>query len=141
MNAISYGEAYPQFNYHSATYQELQTSERLDLISNEDFRLALSKYDDSTIERRFNLSEIRAVMLNTGYVDSKYAETAPLKRGENGEFQILTLVEYDFEAMVTDETILSNWKKNLRLQTWVHSNVLSARRDVDRVLEVIEDIK
>ena len=141
LNGMAYGASYPSFTSRSATYQELQTSGRLDLIANEKFRVALSKYDNGAQQRRFNLSEIRAVMLSTGYSASIYAETAPLKRDENGEFQILPLVGYDFEAMVSDENYLRQVEAVLRLQTWVHSNIRVQRRDVDTVLEIIKELK
>ena len=80
-------------------------------------------------------------MLSTGYSASKYAETAALKRDENGEFQILPVVGYDFEAMVSDESFLKQVETILMLQTWVHSNIRGQRRDLDTVLAVIEDLK
>ena len=140
LNAMAYGASYPSFTSRSATYQELQTSGRLELIASEKFRIALSNYDNGAQQRRFNLSEIRAVMLSTGYSASKYAESAALKRDENGAFQILPMVGYDFEAMVSDESFLKQVETVLRLQTWVHSNIRSQRRDVDTVLAVIEDL-
>ena len=141
INAMAYGASYPSFTSRSATYQELQTSGRLDLIADEKFRVALSKYDNGAQQRRFNLSEIRAVMLSTGFSESKYAETTSLKRDENGEFQILPIIGYDFEAMIADEDYLKQVEAVLRLQTWVHSNVRAHRRDVDTVLAVIEELK
>jgi len=141
INAMAYGASYPSFTSRSVTYQELQTSGQLDLIANEKFRVALSKYDNGTQQRRFNLSEIRAVMLSTGFSESKYAETAPLKQDENGEFQILPIVGYDFEAMIADDNYLKQVEAVLRLQTWVHSNIRGQRRDVNTVLEIIQDLK
>jgi hypothetical protein len=141
INAMAYGASYPSFTSRSVTYQELQTSGRLDLIANEKFRVALSKYDNGTQQRQFNLSEIRAVMVSTGYSESKYAETAALKRDKNGEFQILPIVGYDFEAMIADEDYFKQVEAVLRLQTWVHSNIRGQRRDLDTVLAVIEDLK
>ena len=141
INAMAYGASYPSFTSRSVTFQELQTSGRLDLIANEKFRVALSKYDNGTQQRQFNLSEIRAVMLSTGYSESKYAETPPLKRDENGEFQILPIVGYDFESMIADGDYFKQVEAVLRLQTWVHSNIRGQRRDLDTVLAVIEDLK
>ena len=141
INAMAYGASYPSFTSRSATYQELQTSGQLDLIANEKFRIALSKYDNGTQQRRFNLSEIRAVMLSTGFSESKYAETTPLKRDEGGEFQILPIVGYNFDAMIADEDYLKQVEAVLRLQTWVHSNIRAQRRDLDTVAAVIEDLK
>ena len=141
INAMAYGASYPSFTSRSVTYQELQTSGRLDLIADEKFRVALSKYDNGTQQRQFNLSEIRAVMLGTGYSESKYAETAALKRDENDEFQILPIVGYDFEAMTADEDYFKQVEAVLRLQTWVHSNIRWQRRDHDTVLEIIEELK
>ena len=141
LNAMAYGASYPSFASRSATYQELQTSGRLDLIADEKFRVALSKYDNGAQQRQFNLSEIRAVMLSTGYSESKYAETEPLKRDENGEFEILPMVGFDFEAMVSDENYFWQVEAVLRLQTWVHSNIRAQRRDVETVLAVIEETK
>ena len=138
---MAYGASYPSFTSRSATYQELQTSGQLDLIANEKFRIALSKYDNGTQQRRFNLSEIRAVMLSTGFSESKYAETTPLKRDEGGEFQILPIVGYNFDAMIADEDYLKQVEAVLRLQTWVHSNIRAQRRDLDTVAAVIEDLK
>ena len=141
INAMAYGASYPSFTSRSVTYQELQTSGQLDLIANEKFRVALSKYDNGTQQRRFNLSELRSVMLSTGYSESKYAESAALKRDENGEFQILPIVGYDFEAMIADEDYLKQVEAVIRLQTWIHSNIRGQRRDLDTVLAVIEDLK
>lgn len=117
IDAMAYGASYPSFTSRSVTYQELQTSGRFDLIADEKFRVALSKYDNGTQQRRFNLSEIRAVMLGTGYSESEYAETAALERDENGEFQILPIVGYDFEAMIADEDYFKQVEAVLRLQT------------------------
>jgi len=141
INAMAYGASYPSFTSRSATYQELQTSGRLDLITNEKFRVALSKYDEGAQRGRFNLSEIRAVMLSTGYSENKHAEIAPLERDENGEFQILPFIGYDFEAMVSDENYLRQVEAVLRYQTWVHSNIQRTRRDVDIVSAVIEELE
>ena len=80
-------------------------------------------------------------MLSTGFSESKYAETTPLKRDEGGEFQILPIVGYNFDAMIADEDYLKQVEAVLRLQTWVHSNIRAQRRDLDTVAAVIEDLK
>jgi len=141
LHALSRGFSYPSFAQRSSTYQELQTSGQLDLISNEKFRVVLSQYDDATQQRRFNLSAIRDGMLPSARSFRDYVKFAPLERDEAGEVQILPVIGYDFNGMASDDAFLANLEDALHLQTWIHSNVRWARRDADAVLAVIKEIQ
>ena len=139
LHALSRGMSYPRFTRRSATYQELQTGGRLDLIDHEPFRVALSQYDENTQQRRLNLRTIRDGMLQIGWKSGQYIDYAKLEQDENGEFQILPTVGYDFEAMLADPEYLDRIEGMIVNQTWIHSNIRWARQDANDVLAVIAE--
>ncbi|MEM7276754.1 MAG: hypothetical protein AAF385_01405 [Pseudomonadota bacterium] len=141
VHALSRGFSYPRFTRQSVTYQELQTSGRLDLISNEALRVVLAEFDQNQQGRRLNLRTIRDGLVRNGFRAGEYTSLQDLERDEDGNFQIADYAEFDFEAMVSDPKYIDRIEATLASQTWIHSNVRWARRDADAVLAVIEGLK
>lgn len=140
-HALSRGFSYPRFTRQSVTYQELQTSGRLDLISDETFRVVLAEFDQNQQGRRLNLQTIRDGMVQDGFRAGEYTSLTDLQRDGDGNFPIADYAEFDFEAMVSDPKYIDRIEATLVNQTWIHSNVRWARRDADAVLAVIEELK
>ena len=139
--ALSYGYSYPRFLRRSATYQELQTSGRLDLIRDESFRVALSQFDFNQYHRRTNLNTIRAGVLTNGWPVGRYTTFDDIKRDENGDIGILKVVDFDFQAIESDPDYHDSVEALLANQTWIHSNVRGAREEADVVLAAIEALR
>lgn len=132
--AINRFHGYPTFSHFSSTYTELVSSGKLDLIRNEILRVALARYDENARNGLFNLNSIRRSM-DAGFKPTFNAVTlAPL---DMRHLHTDMMTGYDISAMAKDEAWRNEVIYNYLLQIWIHSNLISQKHAVDRVLKLI----
>lgn len=134
--ALEYGFSYPTFNQRSGTYVELLSSGRLDLIKDANTRLALSAYDQTVQQSRFNETQINEYATDNFslIVFGRYRELAPPHRNEGGEFERGAVISFDIAAMAADEEFIHQLDRMIENRAWLAGNVYGSRRAVQRVV-------
>ncbi|MBL4617818.1 MAG: hypothetical protein JKY46_08980 [Robiginitomaculum sp.] len=135
--ALRNGFQYWHFSHRSGTFIELLSSGRLDLISDEESRLTLIRYDRVSQETRFNLEQIRNNLHPDVPKFLLYRKLGRLMRGENGQIIFSPIVEYDIEGMAADKEFVSVVDQMFEMQTWVQSNMNSLLEELYIVIEIL----
>lgn len=137
--ALNRGFSYPQISQRSGTLIELLSSGRLDLIEDEDMRLALVQYDENAQNRRFNLSQIRNYLNTVVPNMNLYKELGPLTRNEAGQIVLSPVVSYDLAGMRADPGFRAALDLMIELQTWVALNINGQQDDIATVLAALRE--
>ena len=121
---------------HSPTYGELESSGRLHLIKDEALRIALARYDEQSVNRKFNQAQIRNII---NIIDIYLLEHATLSNIDRNEIAISYVTDYDISAMAADDIYQEKLDRLISLMTWMHSNLIGQRQDVDKVLFLLNE--
>jgi len=138
--ALRNGFQYWHFSHRSGTFIELLSSGRLDLIPDEESRLALIRYDRFSQQARFNLEQIRNNLHPDVPKFLLYRKLGRLTRGENGQIIFSPIVEYDIEGMAADKEFVSVVDQMFEMQTWVQTNMNGLRRELDTLIEILNSV-
>ncbi|MCA8889988.1 MAG: hypothetical protein KDA46_14235 [Parvularculaceae bacterium] len=133
--ALVYGRAYPTFARKSATYSELISSGRLNLIRDDALRAALAIYNERIDNSLYNIQQIREP-INTDLLNlSRHAILTPISKGDVG---IQSVLSYDMAAMVQDEEFRRKLDTLTIMQTWIYSNLANQKNAIDAVKQAME---
>ena len=128
--AIVMGRAYPSFPRKSATYNELVSSGRLNLIRDDALRTALAIYSEQIDNSLYNIEQTRAPINTDMLFLAQYAELTPIRKGDVG---IQSVLSYDIAAMAQDDEFRSRLDVLIVTQTWIYTNLASQRTAIDAV--------
>ena len=133
--ALRNGFEYWQVSHRSGTFIELLSSGRLELIPDEDLRVALVRYDVRSQQSRFNLEQIRNNMHPDVSKFLKYRKIGRLTRDENQMITLSPITAYDIDAMVADEEFKRVVDQIFEMQTWIQINMHgSLKQELDSVI-------
>lgn len=133
--ALAYGRAYPSFERKSATYNELVSSGKLNLIRDDALRNALAVYNERIDNSLYNIDQTREP-INTNLIFlAQYAKLTPIEKGAVG---IQSVLSYDIAAMAQDKEFRRRLDILIVTQTWIYANLASQRRAIDAVKNAME---
>ncbi|MEZ5921718.1 MAG: DUF6090 family protein [Parvularculaceae bacterium] len=133
--ALVYGRAYPSFARKSATYNELLSSGRLNLIRDDALRNALAIYNERIDNSLYNIEQTRAP-INTDFLYlTEYAALTPISKSDVG---IQSVLSYDIAAMAHDEAFCRKLDILISVQTWIYTNLASQRTAIDAVKKAMD---
>ncbi|MEQ9505219.1 MAG: hypothetical protein RLO80_03035 [Hyphomonas sp.] len=137
--ALSVGFSYQSPIHRSGTFLELVSSGRLDLISKEELRVALLRYDTRAQRVLFNLNQIRNYM-HTNMPDlNAYKAFAPLTRDDRGRITLSPVETYDLEGMASDPEFRNALDLLIENQTWIQINISGQEAALEEVLQVLQE--
>ena len=132
--ALRNGYEYWQVSHRSGTFIELLSSGKLDLIPNEELRLALIRYDRRAQQSRFNLEQIRGNMHPDVSKFLKHRSIGRLTRNEEMWIALSPIISYDMDAMIADEEFKRVVDQFFEMQTWIQINMNGKlRRELEGV--------
>ncbi len=137
--ALRNGFEYWQVSHRSGTFIELLSSGRLDLIPNEELRIALIRYDGRSQRSLFNLEQIRHNFHPDMPKFLLYRKLGQLTRDENGQIIFSPIIEYDIEGMVADKEFVRIVDQMFEMQTWIQLNMNAHRRELDSVVKILNN--
>ena len=138
--ALRNGYEYWQVSHRSGTFIELLSSGNLELIPDEDLRVALIRYDVRSQQSRFNLEQIRNNMHPDVSKFLKYRTIGRLTRNENQRITLSPITAYDFDAMVADEEFKRVVDQIFEMQTWVQVNMHGTlKQELDSVIAQLNE--
>ncbi|MGB3626889.1 MAG: hypothetical protein WA989_13730 [Henriciella sp.] len=137
--ALSIGFSYQSPIHRSGTFLELVSSGRLDLISEEELRVALLRYDTRAQRVLFNLNQIRNYMHTNMPNLHAYKEFAPLARDDRGRITLSPVETYDLEGMASDPEFRNALDLLIENQTWIQLNISGQEAALEDVLQVLQE--
>lgn len=137
--ALSHGFSYQSPIHRSGTFIELLSSGRLDLIADEDLRIALLSYDTRAQRTVFNLGQIRNYMHSNMPDLHAYKNLAPLTRDARGRITLSPVVDYDIAGMAGDAAFRNALDLLIENQTWVQTNISNQEVALEQLLLVLQD--
>lgn len=132
--AIVMGRAYPSFPRKSATYSELLSSGRLNLIRDDKLRTALALYNERIDNSLYNIEQIRAPINSDFVYLAQYAKLSPISKDDVG---IQSVLGYDIPAMAKDSEFRRRLNILIGMQTWTYTNLASQRDAIDAVKQAL----
>ena len=136
--ALRNGYEYWQVSHRSGTFIELLSSGKLDLIPNEELRVALLGYDRRSQQSRFNLEQIRGNMHPDVSKFLRHRKIGRLTRDQTGYISLSPIVSYDLDAMIADEEFRRAVEQIFEMQTWIQINMnRTLRRELDNVRRLL----
>ena len=136
--ALRNGFEYWQVSRRSGTFIELLSSGQLNLVPNEELRIALLRYDRRSQQTRFNLEQIRSSLHPDLSKFTQYRRIGRLTHDKNGRITLSPIVEYDIEAMTADNEFRRVIDQLFEMQTWIQLNMNNAlRSELDTVIELL----
>ncbi|MEL7185182.1 MAG: hypothetical protein AAFN50_01955 [Pseudomonadota bacterium] len=127
--ALRNGYEYWQVSHRSGTFIELLSSGQLDLVPDEQLRIALIRYDRRSQQSRFNLEQIRSNLHPDVSKFFKHRTIGRLARNSDQRVVLSPIVAYDFDAMVSDEEFKRTVDQVFEMQTWIQINMHGMLRD------------
>lgn len=137
--ALMRGFSYQSPIHRSGTFLELLSSGQLELISDEELRVALLRYDTRAQRVLFNLDQIRNYMHTNMPNLNAYKDPAPLTRDEHGRIVLSPVQGYDIEGMASDQAFRDALDLLIENQTWIQINIAGQEDALEDVLVVLRE--
>ena len=136
--ALRNGFQYWQISHRSGTFIELLSSGQLNLVPNEELRIALLRYDRRAQQARFNLVQLRDSLHPDMSKFTQYRKIGRLTRNDHERIILSPIAEYDIEAMAADEEFRRVVDQMFEMQTWIQVNMNNTlRKELDTVVELL----
>ncbi|MEM7430509.1 MAG: hypothetical protein AAF351_01090 [Pseudomonadota bacterium] len=138
--ALRNGYEYWQVSHRSGTFIELLSSGKLELVPDEDLRLALIRYDRRSQQSRFDLEQIRNTLHPDVSKFFRYRTIGRLTRDDRQHVVLSPIVAYDFDTMSEDDEFRRVVDQVFEMQTWIQINMHGQlRRDLHAVLQLLRE--
>ncbi len=131
--ALGFGFSYQPMANRSATFIELSSSGRLDLVADEELRGVLVEHDRRAQLTRFNLEQIRNYMHTDMPNLNAYKDLGPLTRDDDGEIVLSPVTGYDIAGMAADRPFRDALELLLEMQMWVLLNMNAEQTEIATV--------